>query len=492
MTESRRLSKSGFRDGRNCAKRLFLRWTQPSVPLDDAARYQIEDARRIRSYAEKLLPAGVGISTRFPDDQAEETQELLRQGVEVIFNATFVTERLTAQTNALIRRGEGFVIREVKSGRSIRPDYIEDAAFVTLVAQQAGLHVSRVEVLTLVPDLTFDDLEFPERMFQIHDVTADVVARIPEMEREIDELLGVVDSGAAAQIEASRNCDKKCPHFDPCFEHVPDDSLIFLPRLMGKKLQEVEEKQYRTVADLPLDFALSPTQIPFCELFRSGGVVWTSPQFVDQLSRIAFPAVFLDFETCRPALPLSPKCPASQQILFQWSAHVVIDPDQPPAHYDHVDLVSEEPHEAALTALAPLLRSAATVLHWSAAEKTTLSSISCSNQSLLEEVNSIFAEKSVDLEKILRDHVLHAKFRGRTSIKNVLAAIQPDAYKGLAISNGRVAELIYVRARIGEIPPDDLERHRADLREYCRQDSLALVDVYQAMRKLAQETVRCG
>ncbi len=492
MIGSRRLSKSGFRDGRKCAKRLYLRWTEPRAPLDEAAIFQMENAERIRSYARNLIPHGIAVTARYPEEQAEQTEELLRSGVDAIHDPTFVTERLTAQAQSLFRRADGFRLRLVKSGKSLKPEYIEEAAFATLVARESGVAVAGAEILTLADGITWDDLQFPERLFQIHDVSQEVEGCLATLASEIEELFRQIDSGAAELVPPSRRCDKDCPYYEPCFADVPDDSLIFLPRLSGKKLQEVEEKQFRVVADLPDDFPLSPTQVPFCELFRSGGEFWSSPDLVPEVDRIRFPAVFIDFETCRPALPLSPNCPAGQQLLFQWSAHVMVDPHQPPVHYDFVDLVSEEPHSEGLSQLLPILQSAASVLHWSSAEKSTLNGITCPDQSLLDEVKQLFAQKSIDLEKIVRDNLVLPKFRGRSSLKIVLAAIQPEAYKDLAIANGRVAEMVYVRARLGQLPPEELERQRENLLEYCRQDTLALVDIFRALQQYAQPKMMVG
>jgi hypothetical protein len=88
-----------------------------------------------------------------------------------------------------------------------------------------------------------------------------------------------------------------------------------------------------------------------------------------------------------------------------------------------------------------------------------------------------------DLLPVIRNHVYHPAFRGSFSLKAVLPALVPEmTYESMEVANGQDAGLAWesvVRSGLGEA-----ERLRTEkaLREYCRQDTLALVRLVERLR----------
>ncbi|MDT8322091.1 MAG: DUF2779 domain-containing protein, partial [Xanthomonadales bacterium] len=89
-----------------------------------------------------------------------------------------------------------------------------------------------------------------------------------------------------------------------------------------------------------------------------------------------------------------------------------------------------------------------------------------------------------DLLPVVRNHYYHPQFRGSFSIKVVLPALIPGAgWTDLEISDGMEAATRYAEAL------DDPDEERRDavfrgLREYCKQDTLAMVDLRKALQQL--------
>lgn len=94
----------------------------------------------------------------------------------------------------------------------------------------------------------------------------------------------------------------------------------------------------------------------------------------------------------------------------------------------------------------------------------------------------------MDFEKLIRETVVLPEFRGRTSIKVTLPSLRPafqEAYAKLAeetgiadggAANGKMTELIR-----GDIQGEEAEATKRALLEYCKLDTLAMVEIHKAL-----------
>ena len=85
--------------------------------------------------------------------------------------------------------------------------------------------------------------------------------------------------------------------------------------------------------------------------------------------------------------------------------------------------------------------------------------------------------------------VYHPDFHGSFSIKAVLHPLVPElSYNDLVVVDGlvanvEIARLLFVDDRV---PPDERDRIRQDLRDYCERDTWAMVKLLEALRDLAR------
>ena len=94
----------------------------------------------------------------------------------------------------------------------------------------------------------------------------------------------------------------------------------------------------------------------------------------------------------------------------------------------------------------------------------------------------------VDVEPIVRAHVYHPAFGGSFSLKEVLPALVPElSYDGLAINDGNwaSAELSRLLLKGDSMTAGEREQLRADLLEYCKMDTWAMVQLVERLRRLA-------
>ena len=90
----------------------------------------------------------------------------------------------------------------------------------------------------------------------------------------------------------------------------------------------------------------------------------------------------------------------------------------------------------------------------------------------------------------IRDNVYHPDFLGSLSLKYVLTPLVPErTYDDLVIVDGlvasvEIARLLFVAQKIA---PEERDRVRQDLLNYCERDTWAMVKVLERLRELASQ-----
>jgi hypothetical protein len=88
-----------------------------------------------------------------------------------------------------------------------------------------------------------------------------------------------------------------------------------------------------------------------------------------------------------------------------------------------------------------------------------------------------------DLLPVVRKHDYHPAFARSYSLKSVLPALVPEmTYDHMPVANGQAAGLAWESLIGGRLDEVGRERTRKALREYCGQDTLALVRLVEKLR----------
>lgn len=74
---------------------------------------------------------------------------------------------------------------------------------------------------------------------------------------------------------------------------------------------------------------------------------------------------------------------------------------------------------------------------------------------------------------------------GSASIKQVLPVVVPElSYKELGIQEGGSAQRLWMEAALDGKHPDVKEKIFSDLVEYCKLDTLAMVEIHRKLREV--------
>lgn len=390
------------------------------------------------------------------------------------------------RADALIRNeADGVVdLYEIKATTKIEEEHLEDAAFQALVAA-ANYPLGRVFLVHLNKEYVRGEELDPDRLFVHIDITAEVSALEPQVLAERERALAVMQ---AAAPPSAGFCDQPaaCPCPAVCHPDLPEFSIYNIPRLQAKKRRELRAQGVLAAADVPPEYKLSDNQRAAVALAQGGQPQVAATEIQATLAGLAWPLWFLDYETFNPSVPRYPGYRPYQPIVFQFSLHVLRTPAAQLEHYEYLGTGPAEPAAGLVDALAAVLRPEGSVLVWNKAFEMTrnreLAEMFPIHAPMLDGLNA----RVFDLMTVFSQGLYqHPAFRGSASIKQVLPVLAPEfSYAGMPVSGGSEAMLAWDELASGRTPAQEIENARRALLEYCRLDTLAMVEIWRVLSRV--------
>ncbi|MGB1338206.1 MAG: DUF2779 domain-containing protein [Planktomarina sp.] len=171
-------------------------------------------------------------------------------------------------------------------------------------------------------------------------------------------------------------------------------------------------------------------------------------------------------------------------IPFQYSLHVKRTPDD--LELVHVEYLADEAAlpRAMVEHMQQHIGPTGSVISWHASfENTQNKTMAKQFPDKAEFLNSLI-DRTLDLEDIFAAAYVDIAFGGSTSIKKVLPVLASDLdYAGMAVANGTDAMEAWKRL-IAMADGKDRDRLRADMLEYCKLDTYAMVRIFEEMERI--------
>ena len=187
-----------------------------------------------------------------------------------------------------------------------------------------------------------------------------------------------------------------------------------------------------------------------------------------------------------PPIPLYEGTRPYQTIPFQWSLHT-IDGDGVLNHEEFLaDGVNDPRRRFAETLVDALACSDDPIIVYSAYEQTRLKELAVNFPDLSTALNAVIA-RLADLLPIVRSAIYLPEFGFSNSIKSVAPALCPGfSYDDLdGVADGGAASAAFLQLASGHITnPGEASQLRSELLAYCKRDTLAMVEVHQALARL--------
>lgn len=172
---------------------------------------------------------------------------------------------------------------------------------------------------------------------------------------------------------------------------------------------------------------------------------YLSEDLKDELSSLAYPLYFIDFETITCAIPHHKGMRPYETVAFQWSCHTIENPNSEPIHAEWINEDTSFPNFRFAESLMKQIGNNGTPLMWATHENTVLRTIleqlenaenyvaGYKNDKLKKWLFTITKESEkkanprpgrlIDMNALTLKHYFHPYMKGKTSIKKTLPAI---------------------------------------------------------------------
>lgn len=476
-----------------CPSYLWLCKYKPEVvPTDEEEiiKARLEQGNEIERYARQLFPEGVLIKSK--SSQAKrDTEKATKDGATTLFQATVITDAGLLAMADIIKKDvstDTWILYEVKSTNSIKKEHILDLTFQRVAFEDAGYKIGKIKIIYLNKEYERQSYVDPSKLLLEADVTTDtdgLIEVVRAQTRDALEWLGRKEEPKTCSCRLNSR-SKHCPTFHYLNPDVPEYSVFNISRIGGKKLAVLIDGDTLNVEDVPEDIKLTVIQQNQVDVAKSKQPKIDKQAITERLSELEFPLYFLDYETVSTALPVFNKCHPYQQIPFQYSLHILREPDGELEHYEYLARDSKSlPAHDLLKALSEQVGDTGSVITWNKSFETARNREMAAQYPEYKELMESVNERVFDLMEIFsKQHYVHYDFKGSSSIKKVLPVLVDGfTYDDMDISNGQAAALRWYEAVTGH-EKDSMESTFESLLEYCKLDTLAMVEIYKVLRAL--------
>jgi hypothetical protein len=183
------ISKTTFLQFQMCPKDTWLKLHKPElverIKPSQFELHLMEQGSQVEAWARKLFPDGRLITATY-DEACLETQRLMTEGTNAIFQATFVANGFIAKCDVLVWGGAAWDIYEIKGTNSKKErkedsDHISDLAFQAVVLEKAGVTAGRLFIIHLNKEYVRDGDIDVESLFVKYASTEQVDAKRAEI-----------------------------------------------------------------------------------------------------------------------------------------------------------------------------------------------------------------------------------------------------------------------------------------------------------------------
>ncbi len=486
------ISKSAFLRGKQCLKSLYLSKKHPELKDELTQEQQaiFASGTTVGELAQQLFPSGVLAARNMPDgfkESLEQTQQLITQGAEIIYEAELMFNNMTCFVDILAKENGRWHIYEVKSSTSVKDVNLLDAAFQYYVLISLGMDVADVSIVLINNQYVRQGELDIHQLFRSESVFEQVKALLPEVADALAIQTDALQQSAAPKVDIGQHCSTPytCDFKGYCWKDIPDYSVFNISRLSGSIKFELAENGILLTTDLPCDYPLSESQTLQVHADKTGETVIDRQQIQNFLNPFRYPLYFLDFETFNPAVPLYDFSRPYQQIVFQYSLHILEKPGAELIHKEFLAGTDTDPRPKMMEQLIRDIKTEGSIIAYNKGFEVGRLKEIAGDFPRYETAFDNITQRVVDLMyPFQQKHYYTPAMKGSYSIKHVLPALVPGfGYDSLAISNGTDASLAFEKL-LYEKDPALISQIRRNLLEYCRMDTLAMVEILKALEKL--------
>ncbi len=486
------LSKSTFIRGLQCEKSLFLHKHHFALKDKTTPHLQaiFDQGSAVGKLAQKLFPGGVDAS---PDDHFRiqesvgKTREHLKNGIAVIYEATFQFNGVIAALDILVREKEGWKAFEVKSSTSISATYLQDAAIQFYTIVNAGIDLKDISIVYINNQYVKNGPVNVHELFTVESVYDRIQELLPLIPGQVARLKEVIQSPSVPSIDIGSHCSSPyhCDFMEHCWKHIPDYSVFDISGLRINKKMELYTKGILTLNQVDRQSSLlSDSQKLQVGSEQDGSRHFDSAEIQTFIRALIYPIYYLDFETMGSAIPVFEQSRPYQPLVFQYSLHI----EREEGSLSHREYLAEpdpkkDPRPEFIEQLIKDCGTDGDILVYNISfERNKLADLLLLFPHYSNEINGIMDRLKDLMIPFQKKWYYVPEMKGSYSIKYVLPALVPElSYDDLEIKEGGSASAIFTQMVLGEFK-GDLEQTKKALLAYCRLDTLGMVEILKVLK----------
>ncbi len=492
------ITKTDYLEYTYCKKNLWLKKHKPelfeNLELSEFEKKIIEEGNAADEAARNLFPNGklievVGVNA------VQITKQLLDGGEKTLFQAAFLSDKLFVQADVLNFNDalKGWELYEVKATNSVKRvvphHHVNDLAFQKSVIERSGIEIKKTGVIHLNGEYHQRGKINYNELFVIAELTDEVLEAQEEVQQQTEDLkiyLNMPDERDCECLYRGRNA--QCTTFVYSNPEVPEYSVHDINRIGGSKklLYDWINNGIYALEDIDNPDALKGSKKAQYEAYKLGRPIIDHEAIKKVLGELVFPLYFFDYEGYSSAIPRFDGFGAYEQVPFQYSLHVLRENGE----LEHREFLIREPRGDLTLPLVERMREdfgeTGSVISWyksyESQRNDKLADLHPEHAKFLDSLN----ERMFDLMTIFsKNYYVDANFKGSASIKNVLPVLVPEmSYKALNVQRGDQAVERWEKMIDLNTPKEEKEQIAIDLLEYCKMDTLAMVEICKKLMSL--------
>jgi hypothetical protein len=444
------LSKSTFMYGRQCEKRLYLNKYKKHEcdPYDEMTKALFAQGTDVGTLAQQLFPGGADAQADEPFASSKtvaRTQQLLPV-YSVIYEAAFMHQGVLCAVDILVRKGKKYYAYEVKSTNSVKPQHIQDASLQYHVLQQCGIPLADFSIIHFNRDYVRNGPIEIEKLFTTTSLWDEVQTFQDEIAADIVKFKQIL-ANASHEPEIAMGAHCNTPY--ACNFQTYCTKLNPPPVVKSVKLDQT--------------------------------IYYDKPALRDFFSDWEYPLHFFDFETIMYGVPEFDFSSPYQQLPFQFSLHIKKSPKSSIEHIEYLGDGVNDPRPDLIERMLNTIHKTGSIVTWYAPfERGCLEKLAKNFPAYHNQIHSIIS-RMVDLMQPFKNKmVICDAFNNSASLKTVLPIMMPHLqYTDLEIQDGGMASSTY--AILSSMSNKEQAKTRQELLDYCKLDTLAMVEIYKAL-----------
>lgn len=421
-------------------------------PADENTQAMFDAGHQFEPYAESLFPEGVTLGFSDYDEYRSlptRTQDAIERGDQVLFQPRFEWNDFTCICDIVSFVGDNEVdLYEIKASTRAKPEHEYDLAFQAAVLEGSGLKVRNISVIHV------------NNQYVRHgEIKADEITSFTDITEAVREKAKATQKHMAQALDVAKGPTMPDPNPDLSRFGSKKDWMPIYQNIAGVT-EDVTTKDAEPTIDK--------------EAIK---------QF---LSDLEYPLYFLDYETMSGLIPYFDGHRPYQQVPFQYSLHILESPDAELTQKEYLHRDSSDPSRPLAEQLLKDIGDKGSVIVWfegfEKARNSELGEMLPEYKEAMEAINDRVVDLMIPFKLRWYDD---PRFNGSASIKQVLPVVCPHlSYKELGIQEGGSAQRLWMEAILDEKRADQKDQILDDLIEYCKLDTLAMVEIYNCLKEL--------